>query len=92
MKGWRTHKYVFESDAKLLVDAFHGNRGSSFFDRIVEYCVELFKHFEEVLFVFFHRSANNIVAHLLAQAEYSMSGPQEWCYTAPNFIACNLAL
>lgn len=44
------------------------------FDTIAEDCSELTKHFDEVLVIFVHRSANKI-AHLLAQASYSMSGP-----------------
>lgn len=82
---------MFESYAKLLVDAFQGRKGKSIFDMRVEDCKELFKHFDEVLFVFVHQSANQ-VAHALAQTAYSMSGPKEWCYAAPDFIRCNIAL
>ncbi|XP_074373281.1 uncharacterized protein LOC141713413 [Apium graveolens] len=69
-------KCIFESDAKLLVDAIHGFKGRSMFDTIVENCSEILKHFEEVLVVFAHRSANT-VAHLLAQVAYSMTGLRE---------------
>lgn len=55
VKEWRT-RCVSESDANLLIDAFHGSRGSSFFDTIVEECIELSKHFEKVLFIFSHQS------------------------------------
>ena len=40
---------MFESDAKLLVDAVQGRRGLSYFDTIAEDCNELLKHFDEVL-------------------------------------------
>ena len=82
---------MFESDAKLLVDAVQGRRGLSYFDTIAEDCNELLKHFDEVLLVFIHRSANQ-VAHLLARAACSMSGLQEWNVSAPDFITCNLML
>ncbi|XP_074361976.1 uncharacterized protein LOC141702169 [Apium graveolens] len=91
IKTLRTRKIMFESYAKLLVDAFQGRKGKSIFDMRVEDCKELFKHFDEVLFVFVHQSANQ-VAHALAQTAYSMSGPKEWCYAAPDFIRCNIAL
>ncbi|XP_017256601.1 uncharacterized protein LOC108226171 [Daucus carota subsp. sativus] len=90
VKTWRTQKCIFESDAKLLVDAIHAGHGNSIFDTIVEDCRELIKHFQEVLVMFVLRSANN-VAHSSAQAACSMSGPQEWYHTAPDFILCNLA-
>lgn len=54
IKAWRTSKCIFETDAKLLVDAINGMRGKSFFDTIVIDCTELLKHFEEVLVVFVH--------------------------------------
>lgn len=91
VRKWRTTKCIFESDAKLLVDAIHGDRGRSNFDTIVEACSENLEHFEEVSIVFVSRSANS-VAHALAQAARSMSGPMEWFDTAPEFISCNLAL
>ncbi|XP_074378135.1 uncharacterized protein LOC141719654 [Apium graveolens] len=91
MKTWRTNKYIFESDAKLLVVAFQRRRGKSLFDTIVEDCQEILKHFQEVLIVFINRSAN-MPSHLLAHAAYSMSGPHEWCYTPSDFIMCNLNL
>ena len=73
------------------MEAIQDSQGRSIFDTLVEDCRELLKHFEEVLVVFVNRSANS-VAHKLAQAAYSMSGPHEWLYTAPDFIMCNLAL
>lgn len=91
MMTWRTSKCIFEMDAKLVVEAIQKSQGQSIFDTIIDDCRELFKHFEEVLVVYVHRSANN-VAHLLAQTAYSKSGPQEWCSIAPDFIMCNLAL
>ncbi|XP_074360435.1 uncharacterized protein LOC141700627 [Apium graveolens] len=89
-KEWRTSKFIFESNAKLLVEAVQGTRGTSYFDTIAENCSELLKHFDEVLLVFNHRSANQ-VARVLARAACSMSGLQEWISTAPDLIACNLA-
>lgn len=91
VKDWRVDKCIFESDAKLLVDAFSGRQGRSFFDTIVDDCRELLKHFVEVSIVFVHRYANS-VAHALAQATYSLSGLKEWYSVAPDFILCNLAL
>ena len=38
---------------------------------------------------FEYRSANP-VAHLLAWAAFSMSGPREWFGVAPEIISCNL--
>lgn len=63
---WRTTKCIFETDAKVVVDAIHAGGGNSNFHTIIEGCVETLKHFEEVLVVFNHRSANK-VAHMLAQ-------------------------
>lgn len=65
-KEWRTHKCIFETDYKLLIDASKGNIGKSMFDTIVEDCQELLKHFEEVLIVFVNRFAN-MIAHLLTR-------------------------
>lgn len=83
-------KCIFESDAKLLVDAVKGSKGNSYFDIIAEDCSELFKHFEKVLLVFVHRSVNH-VAHLVARMVCYVLGLHEWNSTAPHFIACNLA-
>lgn len=89
MKEWRPQRCIFELDAKVVVDAVNGDRGSSNLHTIVEECEEILKHFREVLVVFVRRSANQ-VAHVLAQASYSMSGPMEWIDAAPDFILCNL--
>ncbi|XP_074356365.1 uncharacterized protein LOC141696076 [Apium graveolens] len=89
IKHWRNTKCIFECDAKLVVDAVNGDRGYSNFDMLIEDCVDIIKHFDEVLVTFVHRSANN-VADLLAKAAYSMAGLQEWIHTAPDFITCNL--
>lgn len=78
-------KCVFETDAKLLVDACSGNKGRSYFHSIVNECVDLFKHFCNVLVRFAHRSANE-VAHVLARATHFMSDTQEWVDTAPEFL------
>lgn len=39
-------------DAKSVVDAVQGGRGISNFHTIIDDCVEIMKHFEEVLVVF----------------------------------------
>lgn len=88
MKQWRTTRCIFEMDAKSVVDAVHGAQQNSIFHLIIDECVQILKHFEEVLVIFDHRSANK-AAHMLAQAAYSVSGPVEWCNAAPEFI-CNL--
>ena len=49
-------------------------------------CIELLKHFDDVLVKFVPRSANE-VAHKLARATHSMSGVREWVNTAPDFIS-----
>lgn len=41
MKGSRNSKCIFESDAKLLIDALNGSGGSSFFDTTDSDCVKL---------------------------------------------------
>lgn len=75
VRQWRTTKCIFESDAKLLVDAFKITaRGRSNFDTIIEECSNIMRHFENVSVVFFSRSAN-MVAHLLARSACSMTGP-----------------
>lgn len=91
IKSWRTTKCVFESDAKLLVDAFYGPKGKSCFDTIVEDCNELLKHYDDVLIEFVPRSANSM-AHTLARAAHSSPGLKEWHDTAPDIIICNLSL
>lgn len=90
IKDWRSAQVIFETDSKLLVDALTGSRGKSFFDTIVNDCVELLKHCTDVLVVFAYRSANS-VAHALAKAAHSMSGSQEWINIAPEIIECIIA-
>lgn len=89
MKTWRTSKCIFETNAKLLADVIYGGRGMSIFYIIVKDCIELMKHFVEVLVVFNRRSAN-IVAHLVVHAAYFMLGLRKWYHTDPDFISCNL--
>lgn len=89
VKTWRTHRCIFEMDAKMVVDAVNGPRKNSNFHVIIDDCVDMLKHFEEVRVSFDRRSANKI-AHMLAQATYSLSGLMERCHTAPDFI-CNLS-
>lgn len=79
-------KCIFETDAKMLADACKGVPGRSFFHTIVLDCVDFFKHFDEVLVEFVHRSANG-VAHTLARAAHSMSGFQEWIDFASEIIS-----
>lgn len=56
-----------------------------FSDIIIEDCVKIFKHFEEVLFVFTGKSANK-GANLLAHAIYYMPDPMEWYDTVLDLI------
>ena len=86
-KEWRSSKCLFECDAKLLVDAVNGGQGNTYFHAMVEDCVDILKHFDEVLVSFVFRSTN-MIAHELAQVAYSMSDSMEWSYTAPSFIQC----
>lgn len=79
-------KCIFETDAKMVVDACKGTQGRSYFHTIVLDCVESFKHFDAVLVEYVHRSAN-VVAHTLAKATLSMSGFQEWFNVTPDFIS-----
>lgn len=58
---------MFESDAKLLVDTIN---------TIVEDCSKFFKHYNEVLVRYVHKSANN-VAHALARAALLSPGLRE---------------
>lgn len=78
-KTWRDSKCIFETDAKLLVEAVKGTRGRSYYDTIVEDCRDVIKHFE-VLLIFAHGSANH-VAHILAWETYS-----KWVSKAPDFM------
>lgn len=76
---------IFETDAKILAEACKQKLGKAYFHTIVSDCVELVKHFENVLVEFVCKSANE-VAHKLARATHSMSGIHEWFNTAPEFI------
>ena len=82
--GYR--KCVFETDAKMLAEACKKVQGRTYFHSIVLSCVELFKHYDEVLVEFVYRSANE-VAHKLARVTHSMSGIHEWADAAPEFIS-----
>lgn len=70
------------------MDVVHGDQGNTYFYLIVEDYIELLKHFDKVLVLFAHRSAN-MVAHKLARAACSMSGLTQWLSNAPDII-CNL--
>lgn len=56
IKDWRRTKCIFESDSKQLVDAINERRDKPYFGLIVDDCIELMKHYDEVLFVFAFRS------------------------------------
>lgn len=76
---------IFETDSQVLARACKGVNGISFFHTIVRDCIELFKHFHEVLVCFAHRSAN-VVAHVLVRAAHSLPNFREWHVTAPDLI------
>ncbi|KAL8119392.1 hypothetical protein AgCh_016783 [Apium graveolens] len=86
VKEFGYRKCVFVTDAKALADACKTVQGRTYFHSIVSGCIDLFKHYDEVLVEFVHRSAN-AVAHSLARAAHSMSGVHEWVVTAPEFIS-----
>lgn len=86
MKECGYDKCVFETDAKKLADACNGKGGRSFFHTIVEDCVEICKHYDNVLVRFIHRSANE-VAHMLSRATHSMSEMVEWVDVPPEFVS-----
>ncbi|XP_017251140.1 uncharacterized protein LOC108221791 [Daucus carota subsp. sativus] len=48
---------IFETDAKTVAEACKKVHGRAYFHLIVSSCVELFKHYDEVLVEFVHRSA-----------------------------------
>lgn len=77
---------IFETDAKLIVDAVNKGKGCAYFHTIILDCVDLLKHFDNVLMQFVHRSAN-VVAHTLARETHSMSGFREWRDVAPDMIS-----
>ncbi|XP_074351871.1 uncharacterized protein LOC141691019 [Apium graveolens] len=82
---------VFETDSKAVVQACKKAPDQSFFGTIVDDCVHLSKHVNQVLIQFAFRSANK-VAHELARATYSMSDKGEWYATPPDFISHVLEL
>lgn len=82
---------VFETDSKMLVHACTGDRDESMFGTIVDDCVQLQKHINQVLIQFAFRSANR-VAHELARVTCSMSDTGEWYITPPDFITHVLAI
>lgn len=65
-KTWRARKCIFEMDAKLVVDAIHRGMRNYIFHYIFEQCVELLKHFEEVILTFDYKCTNKI-NHVLPQ-------------------------
>ena len=81
------HCCAFETDSNWLEDVHNGNPGRSYFHSTIGDCVELFKHFENVLVCIVPRSANE-VAHLLAKVSRSMSDFQKWEDVAPNLLLC----
>lgn len=85
IKNWRTNRCIFELDAKMVVDAVNGHSKNSNFHGIIDDCREIIQHFEGVLVVFEHRSANR-AAYVLAKAVCSMSDTMEWFNMDPNLI------
>lgn len=85
LKDKNFKKCIFETDSQTLARACKGVGGRSYFDTIVRDCVELFKHFDEMLVCFAHRSANG-VTHALAREAHSMSDSQEWHIDIPEFL------
>lgn len=61
-KSWKT--WVFETDARLVIDAVQ-DAGNSPFHLIVKNCISLLKHFEDVQVCYVNRSVNG-VANVLA--------------------------
>lgn len=76
---------VFETDAKTVVDAYKSGEGNTYFHSIISGCIDIGKHYDEVLVEFVHKSANG-VAHALARASHSVSDVQEWICT-PDFVS-----
>ena len=54
MQKWRTTNCIFELDAKLVVEAIYNNTGRSNFHGMIDDCVILLQHFENVLIVYEH--------------------------------------
>lgn len=82
-KGFK--KCVFKTDSQILVRACKKDEGRSYLRTIVRECIELFKHFDEVLLCFAHRSANE-AAHTLARVAYFMSDFHKLHVNAPEFL------
>lgn len=47
-KNWRRHKCIFECDAKIVVDAVNGEGGNTYLHMMIEDCIDILKHFDEV--------------------------------------------
>lgn len=56
-------KNIFEIDSQILIEVCQISRGI-YFDTIIMDCIDLFQHFDDVLVVSIHRSANG-TTHLL---------------------------
>lgn len=82
-KGFR--KCIVETDSQVLARASKGGNRKSYFHTIVSDCIDLVKHFDELLVCFIHKSANG-EAHALTRASYSVSGFREWHVNAHEFI------
>lgn len=52
MKGKSFRKCMFETDSQILAQACKGSHDNSYFDTIDMDCIDLFKHFDDVLIVF----------------------------------------
>lgn len=73
---------IFETNAKILVDAFKEVKGKAYIHTIISDCI-YFKHFENVLFEYVRRSENE-VAQKLAQVTHSIRSIRESYYITPN--------
>ncbi|KAL8155821.1 hypothetical protein AgCh_001020 [Apium graveolens] len=81
----RSYKYIFELDAKEVVEAVNGSNGTSYFHSIIDECKGILQHFEEVSVIFDRRSANR-VGHMLAQTDHSKTSLMEWCTVPPDYL------
>lgn len=74
----------------MLENACRGSNGINYFHTIVGDCLDLFKHFCDLLVQFFHRFVNG-VAHVLARVTHFMLDTQEWIDTTLDFMLVALS-
>ncbi|XP_031097101.1 uncharacterized protein LOC116001361 [Ipomoea triloba] len=83
-RGW--HKVVLYSDCQLVCNLLKSSLpNNSYVGCIVRDCVSLKRYFVDVSFHYIARSANTL-AHVLARATASQSGPGVWFSSFPNCI------